>query len=85
MKIHNSIYDILIEKLINAYKQVRIGNPLDSNTLMGPLIDDYAIEDYKNALIKVGEELISHNTPPPPISALLLTIRQLMTVGSELL
>jgi len=54
--IHESIYDILIEKLIDAYKQVKIGDPLESNTLMGPLIDSNAIEDFNNALIKAKEE-----------------------------
>jgi len=45
----------LVEKLISAYKQINIGDPLSSDTLMGPLIDDDAIEDYKNALVKVVE------------------------------
>ena len=54
--IHESIYDTLIEKLINAYKQVKIGDPLESNTLMGPLIDSNAIKDFNNALIKAKEE-----------------------------
>ena len=53
---HSSIYDSLVEKLISAYKQVRIGDPLDTNTLMGPLIDDKAIEDFNSALIRVKEE-----------------------------
>tara|TARA_Y100000996_G_scaffold62230_1_gene42164 strand:- start:806 stop:2335 length:1530 start_codon:yes stop_codon:yes gene_type:complete len=53
---HSSIFDSLIEKLVNAYKQVRIGNPLDSNTLMGPLIDSMAIDDYSNAINKAKEE-----------------------------
>ena len=54
--IHESIYDSLIEKLINAYKQVKIGDPLDSSTLMGPLIDSNAISDFENALKKAKEE-----------------------------
>ena len=53
---HSSIYDDLMDRLIMAYKQVRIGDPLDSNTLMGPLIDKKAIEDYKSALVKVENE-----------------------------
>jgi len=54
--IHESIYDILVEKLINAYKQVKIGNPLENNTLMGPLIDKNAIDDFSNALKKAQDE-----------------------------
>ena len=53
---HKSIFDTLIEKLVNAYKQVKIGDPLDSNTLMGPLIDQSAINDYTNAINKAIEE-----------------------------
>ncbi len=53
---HSSIYNDLLDKLIGAYKQVRIGDPLDSNTLMGPLIDEKAVEDFKNALVKVQDQ-----------------------------
>ena len=58
---HKSISDTLIKNLINAYKQVRIGNPLDEGTLMGPLIDRIAIDDYSNAIKeakKQGGELL---------------------------
>jgi len=53
---HSSIFDELIDKLKNAYKQVRIGDPLKSDTLMGPLIDKNAISDFENALVKAKEE-----------------------------
>ena len=53
---HSSIFDGLVDKLTSAYKQVRIGDPLDSNTLMGPLIDQQAIDDFSNALDKAKEE-----------------------------
>ena len=53
---HSSIFDSLVNKLVNAYKQVRIGDPLDSNTLMGPLIDQSAIDDYSNAIEKAVNE-----------------------------
>jgi aldehyde dehydrogenase (NAD+) len=36
--------------LVHAYGQVRIGDPLDGGTLMGPLIDARAVENYKSAL-----------------------------------
>ena len=54
--IHESIYELVVEKLINAYKQVKIGDPLDINTLMGPLIDRNAVDDFTNALKKVQDE-----------------------------
>ncbi len=53
---HSSIFDKLIEQLKNAYKQVRIGDPLNPDTLMGPLIDRGAINDFENALVKVKNE-----------------------------
>ena len=63
---HKSIFDTLIEKLVNAYKQVKIGDPLDSNTLMGPLIDQSAINDYTNAINKAigeGGEILCGGNP----------------------
>lgn len=54
--IHESIYDKLKKALIDAYKQLRIGNPLDENNHVGPLIDKEAVLMYQNALNKVIEE-----------------------------
>jgi aldehyde dehydrogenase (NAD+) len=53
--IHESIYDDVKNRLLNAYKQVesKIGNPLDENTLVGPVIDEGAVEVYKNAITEV--------------------------------
>lgn len=50
---HESRMDELKEKLVHAYGQVRIGDPLDPNTLMGPLIDEYAIECVEAAIAAV--------------------------------
>ena len=47
---HSSLIDNLINKLVSAYNQVQIGNPLNSNTLMGPLIDQGAVDDYSKAI-----------------------------------
>ena len=54
--IHESIYDKVKNALIKAYKQLRIGNPLDENNHVGPLIDKDAVAMYKNALEQVLEE-----------------------------
>ena len=48
--VHDSIYDTLVPQLVDAYKQVKIGDPLDGSTLMGPLIDQRAVEDFENAI-----------------------------------
>lgn len=54
--VHESIYDTVKEKLINAYKQLRIGNPLDESIHVGPLIDKMAVEAYKKALTAIDKE-----------------------------
>jgi aldehyde dehydrogenase (NAD+) len=41
--VHESVKESLVESLRAAYRQVRIGNPLDPKTLMGPLIDEEAV------------------------------------------
>ena len=47
---HKKIIDELTTRLVKAYEQVRIGNPLESNTLMGPLVDADAVATMLNAL-----------------------------------
>ncbi|MBU3011177.1 aldehyde dehydrogenase family protein [Polaribacter vadi] len=54
--IHESVYDIVKDAVVKAYKQLRIGNPLDENNHVGPLIDVDAVKMYENALTKVVEE-----------------------------
>ena len=54
--IHDSIYDKVKDAIVSAYNQLRIGNPLDQNNHVGPLIDVQAVEMYKNALTKVVAE-----------------------------
>ena len=48
--VHRARAKELEERLIAAYRQVRIGDPLDGATLMGPLIDASAVERYRTAL-----------------------------------
>jgi aldehyde dehydrogenase (NAD+) len=56
--IHESIYEKVKNALIDAYQQleVKIGNPLDANTLIGPLIDSGSVQVFENALKKVQLE-----------------------------
>ena len=51
--IHESIYDKVKDALVNAYGQLRIGDPLDENNHVGPLIDKDAVGLYSNALKEV--------------------------------
>ncbi|GAB4223750.1 MAG: aldehyde dehydrogenase family protein [Francisella sp.] len=59
--IHESIYDLVKEKLIHAYKQIKVGDPLDQNNLMGPLIDQNAVDNFTktvNEAINQGGKVI---------------------------
>lgn len=48
--IHNEVYDSFKTKLVNAYKQLRIGNPLDEKNHVGPLIDKGAVDAYLKSI-----------------------------------
>lgn len=54
--IHESVYNEVKEKLAAAYGQLRIGNPLDQNNHVGPLIDRAAVETYLNAIEQAKAE-----------------------------
>jgi aldehyde dehydrogenase (NAD+) len=54
--IHESIYDKVKSALVDAYGQLRIGNPLDENNHVGPLIDNDAVKHYLKALESVTAE-----------------------------
>ena len=56
--IHEAIYDEVKQKLVTAYGSLRqkIGNPLDENTLIGPLIDTMAVDMMQETLKNVQAE-----------------------------
>jgi aldehyde dehydrogenase (NAD+) len=54
--IHDSIYETLLKKIIKIYKQLNIGNPLDSNNHVGPLIDEVAVGHFLNAVEQLKKE-----------------------------
>lgn len=54
--LHNDIYEEVKSKLVKAYGQLRIGNPLDSSIHVGPLIDKQAVEIYMSALQSAKEQ-----------------------------
>ncbi len=53
MIIHESVFEELKAKLAKAYGQLRIGNPLDENNHVGPLIDQEAVKNYQASIEKV--------------------------------
>ena len=48
--IHEKVYKKFTEKLVNAYKQIKIGNPLDQKHHVGPLIDTDAVKAYLHSI-----------------------------------
>ena len=54
--IHEEIYDSFKNKLVNAFNQLRIGNPLDEKNHVGPLIDKDAVAMYEQAIEKCKKE-----------------------------
>lgn len=53
--VHDEVYDELVTRLKAAYDRVRIGNPLDPDTLVGPLIDAAAYENMERALDRLRD------------------------------
>jgi aldehyde dehydrogenase (NAD+) len=51
-----SSLDAVTAKLVAAYRQVRIGDPLEARTLMGPLVDEKAVRDYEAAIAAARKE-----------------------------
>ena len=58
---HEAIHDELTERLVRAYGQVKIGDPLAEGTLMGPLVTSAAVDAYREAIdvaLQQGGELL---------------------------
>ena len=53
---HKSIKSKLIENIKSAYQQIKIGNPLDENNHVGPLIDEQAVANYNNTIKQALEQ-----------------------------
>lgn len=51
--VHEAIYTDVTKRLQHAYQQITIGDPLDSKNLMGPLIDNAAVDQFKQAILRV--------------------------------
>ena len=54
--IHEDIYETFKQRLVAAYGQLKIGNPLDENNHVGPLIDSAAVEMYLEAIERAKQE-----------------------------
>ena len=54
--IHESIFEDVKNRLVKAYGQIKIGNPLDENNHVGPLIDQQAVQQYLDSIEKCKKE-----------------------------
>jgi aldehyde dehydrogenase (NAD+) len=54
--IHESVYEEVKNRLVKAYGQIKIGNPLDENNHVGPLIDQLAVNQYLDSIEKCKSE-----------------------------
>ncbi|MBI1297421.1 aldehyde dehydrogenase family protein [bacterium] len=54
--LHEGIYDEFVEKLTNIYKKVKVGNPLEEGVLVGPLINQRAVDAYRAAIQRAVDE-----------------------------
>ena len=60
--VHTTLMEDIKKRLVKAYKQIRIGDPLDPKTLMGPLIDERSIKNVESAISqikKLGGEILT--------------------------
>ncbi len=54
--VQERVYDTLLARLVEAYKKVRIGNPLEDGVLMGPLVDRAAVDAMMAALATIKQQ-----------------------------
>ena len=68
--VHKSIHEQVIDKLIKAYRQIHIGDPINKKNLLGPLIDAHAVDNFQNAIKAIkkhgGKILYGGNVLPSP-------------------
>src|SRR5689334_13325470 len=54
--VHKTIYADVVKRLQHAYEQITIGDPLDPKNLMGPLIDNNAVEKFKHVISRIKSQ-----------------------------
>ncbi|MCB9861025.1 MAG: aldehyde dehydrogenase family protein [Phycisphaeraceae bacterium] len=54
--VHSSIVDDVTSRIVRAYETVRIGDPLAESVLMGPLINDAAVQNYLHAIEQAKQQ-----------------------------
>ena len=54
--LHDSIYDAVIEKLVDAYRQLKVGDPLHPTNHVGPLINQSAVDNFLHAVAEAKQQ-----------------------------
>lgn len=57
--LHESIYKIVLDQLIEVYKQVKIGDPLEKGTLLGPLHTPTSKENFVKGVQEIKAQVCS--------------------------
>ncbi len=60
--VHNGVIDELVTRLVAAYGQIKVGDPLEDDTLIGPMVSQRSIDDTKAAIaiaLEQGGELLA--------------------------
>src|SRR5512135_2425659 len=85
--IQEKICEPFLAKLIANYKSVKIGDPLDPKTLMGPLIDEEAVSDFEEALIAArqqgGKVLYGGNVLNPPFGRRTFVLPTIVEIAND--
>lgn len=53
---HNTIYDKFVDRMVRAYKSVKIGDPMDTSTLMGPMHSKQGVQGYVDGLKEIVKQ-----------------------------
>jgi aldehyde dehydrogenase (NAD+) len=85
--IHEKMFETFIAKMIANYKSVKIGDPLDTKTLMGPLIDEEAVSDYEAALMAArqqgGKVLYGGKVLSPPFGRRTFVLPTIVEIAND--
>lgn len=54
--LHEDIYDKFLDKLLKAYEQIKPGNPLEKDTLLGPLHTKKSVKEFENNILKIKNQ-----------------------------
>lgn len=54
--VEEDIVVLLLDKLVRAYGQLKVGNPLEAGNLVGPLIDEFAVKNFTRAIARIEKE-----------------------------